>query len=458
VKIKILILFSVLALLILSALQSFLLYNTYKFEKDRLTIDAFNVASEMYNSQKAESVFQEYRLDLKTQLIKYNEQEINKTKLINNFKLKCKEIDKINRPHYKKEIDKRLKFDMLFRIMVKELILYSSDTVPDTLFLSEKNRTIKVLGDLDTISKAILINSDIWQANLFQKENTPFFKLKTEVYISIDKWELLIIKDMLWILIGSIIIFIFVIILLQYSIVNLIKQKKNADIRKDFIDNITHEFKTPLSTLSIATEMLSDKDFFRKPEAVQNTLGIIKRQNIRLQGLLDQVITRSLVERNQIVVNLKFIDLPHYIDVLVSDYKIGRTTQKIEFIVSNKKYTNKTKIDEFFFSIAFLNILNNAVKYGASEIKVSLKESNQKGYCEIIIEDNGIGIDKADFKQIFDKFYRVSENNQHNYKGLGLGLFYSNEIIKAHKGRITVDSELGKGSVFTIQIPISTIS
>jgi signal transduction histidine kinase len=439
-----------LALIVLSISQSSLLYNTYQLEKKAYTITSFDAASTIYNSEDADSVFWEYRLDLKSKLIDYDNQKISNQELKSIFKQNCEKLDKKYRPHYLEKLKEKLDFNILFQIIAKEIILYSGDSIPDTLLFPYKT-PIKVLGFNINKEDKKLINTNIWQENLYQKENSPFLRLKTEVYISIEDWSILAIQDMLWILIGSVIIFIVVIFLLQYSIKNLIKQKRNADIQKDFIDNITHEFKTPLSTISIATDMLSEQSFYDKPESIVNTVKIIKRQNKRLQKLLDLVITRSLANRNDISLRFELVDITKYFELLIEDFKISEKAQSaiINYYCQNEPID--ILIDKFFLSVAFLNLLSNSVKYGGTKIEVNVKEDQD--FCVISVKDNGIGIDSKYQSHIFDKFYRISEKNKNDYKGLGLGLYYTKEIVKAHKGTILLDTQQKEGAHFIIKIP-----
>jgi two-component system sensor histidine kinase VicK len=228
----------------------------------------------------------------------------------------------------------------------------------------------------------------------------------------------------------------------------LIKQKKVSDIKTDFINNITHELKTPLSTLAISTKILERKDIRDNEKHFENLIGTISRQNNRLQQLIDQVLNHSLGE-NEIELQKEKIISENFLNSIVGDFQMANPN----IIITTDFKTEKTTIllDKFHLTTAILNVLENAVKYGCHHITIQTSIVNNE--FNISIQDDGIGISKSQHSLLFDKFYRVEQGNLHNTKGLGLGLYYVNQIIKAHQGSITVISDLGKGAVFNIAIP-----
>ena len=451
-KIKILILFSFIALITLSVFQSVLLYNTYKLEEKAYTIDAISKVSGVFYSENASIIFNKYRSELKKRIVKFGINNIDIELLKKQFAEDCNRINIRNKPFYLKKINKYLDYNILFKILSKELVL-NIDSLHSQVLFKHSDKPIMILGYNFIEEEGRLLISRTWQSELYPNKKYPNIELRTEVYLNIIDWQMIVIHDMIWMLIGSIFIFSSLIALLHYSIKNLIKQKKNADIRKDFIDNITHEFRTPLTTLSIATQLISTEESLRNTDYVLNTIQVIERQNKRLQNLLDQIITRSLADTEDIVLNLEVLNISVYIKTLVSDYKISQKDNNIQFDLDDNNINLDIELDKFFFSIAFLNLLSNAVKYGGTKINVCIKLNNK--HLELFVKDNGIGISPKFHNQIFEKFYRVSEKNKHNYKGLGLGLFYSHQIISAHKGTLSVKGKKAKGSTFIIRIPIS---
>ena len=254
---------------------------------------------------------------------------------------------------------------------------------------------------------------------------------------------------MFWVLFLSFLSIITVIGLFAYALYSLVKQKKNAEIKTDFVNNITHELKTPLATLSIATKTLQQKGVSDNKEIFNSVVDTINRQRIRLQNLIDQVVNNSL-GYEQINLSKEKVVVQKHLKSLIDDYKIQKKEVAITF-----KYpeTNvNLNLDTFHFNTAILNLLDNAIKYGGNTIDITLKKENNNSV--LVLKDNGIGIVKSNHKKIFDKFYRVNNTTIHNVKGLGLGLYYVHQIIKAHEGTIQVDSELKMGTTITIKIPV----
>jgi signal transduction histidine kinase len=278
--------------------------------------------------------------------------------------------------------------------------------------------------------------------------------VKTEQRIVIKDWKTIVVQRMSFLLIASVIIFLFVIGLLYYSIKNLITQKKTSEVKTDFINNITHELKTPLATLSIATKSLKNETIITNKEAFSSTLNIVERQSNRLQKLIDQVLTNSL-SSDAIVLSKETMSDNNYFSELIQDFILAHQHSDIEIINEVCAPEVMLRIDRFHFTTALNNILENAVKYGKENTRITVKTDCKNGNYHITIGDNGIGISEKDQEHIFDKFYRVGDGNVHDVKGLGLGLYYTSQIIGAHEGRIAIQSELGTGTTFHIKIPVN---
>ena len=286
-----------------------------------------------------------------------------------------------------------------------------------------------------------------------QKNITFDITLLTNDVMDIEGWKTLVFNRMRGLLLLSLFIFAIVIGLLYYSIKSLITQKKIADIKTDFVNNITHELKTPLATLTLATKILKTNNVRQQPEVIDNTVNTIERQNKRLQKLIDQVLNNSLGYR-EIKLNKETIVIEDYINTVLNDFELPLNNENITV---NRTFSGKTKtinIDKFYFTTALINILENAVKYSGNELVIDCNISINNG-LKIKIEDNGMGISEKDQKQIFEKFFRAGNKEIHNVKGLGLGLYYTNQIIKAHNGSITVESKKDKGSTFILTIPFN---
>lgn len=280
------------------------------------------------------------------------------------------------------------------------------------------------------------------------KENDSLdvnFEVATTRYYSIANWEKEVFARMSGLLIFSVLLLTFVVILFYLSIKNLIVQKKIADIKTDFINNITHEFQTPLGAMDIAVKMLQKKEHGLTEEQFGHSISIIERQNRRMQKLFGQVKEASLITGID-TAQAQPISCKE-IQEMTGDFALFHPEISIHYAGSGIII----RMDKFHLGTILANLLDNAAKYGANTINVSLSETERASV--ITITDNGMGIAEKEQKLIFDKFYRVEKGNIHTAKGLGLGLYYVKQIVNAYKGTVAVESEEGKGSTFIISIP-----
>lgn len=234
---------------------------------------------------------------------------------------------------------------------------------------------------------------------------------------------------------------------------NLLREKKLSQMKTDFINNMTHELKTPLSTISIASRSLENQEILSNPEKVVETAKVISRQNAHLSKQINHLLEISKWERGQFELDRKWVDVNDLVKGIVESFRWDNKDKSLEIVEEYAGEIAKTSIDETMITSAIFNIFTNAVKYNQNNPTISIKVWADNDLF-ISIADNGIGIAKDEIVHIFDKFYRVSTGNIHNVKGLGLGLFYVKQIVEAHNGTISVTSKLGQGSIFTIKLPI----
>jgi two-component system phosphate regulon sensor histidine kinase PhoR len=257
-----------------------------------------------------------------------------------------------------------------------------------------------------------------------------------------------------WLPISSSILFILVIIFCFYYAIRIIlKQKALSDIKNDFINNMTHEFKTPLATVSLAVEALQDPELSNQDTFRNRYLGIIREENKRLVSQVEKVLQAAALDRNEFDLKLESIHLPAMLQACMDQFalQVENRGGKIEFLCEMKD--PYLVGDVFHLTHLFNNLLDNANKYSPSNpsIRVAVKEQGPE--VQITLQDQGIGMSRDAVKKIFDKFYRVPTGNVHDVKGFGLGLSYVKTMLEAHHGTIQVQSELGKGSSFTINLP-----
>jgi two-component system phosphate regulon sensor histidine kinase PhoR len=238
-----------------------------------------------------------------------------------------------------------------------------------------------------------------------------------------------------------------------YAIRIILKQKALSDIKNDFINNMTHEFKTPLATVSLAVEALQDPELSNQDTFRNRYLGIIREENKRLVTQVEKVLQAAALDRNEFNLKLESIHLPAMLQACMDQFalQVENRGGKLEF--SGEMKDPYIVGDVFHLTHLFNNLLDNANKYSPSNPKIRVAVKEQGSEVQITLQDQGIGMSRDAVKKIFDKFYRVPTGNVHDVKGFGLGLSYVKTMLEAHRGTIQVQSELGKGSTFTINLP-----
>lgn len=445
-RINLLIAFSVVALIVLSAVQCYLVKTTYDYKVAQFHTEIKNEIAQISNNYSdIDSVLVSKKEALYRQLSenylqgKTSRFDVKKYILENEYNDVL--TQKIQRK-FKRDLP-NLKID--FAIVLNKFVLYQNTKRADTIFSEKPFIQNKLYGNLASLNHAFLVRNYVGTSSgTFENKN---YKLLTEdsMYVSVIDWEMIILRRMTFVLMLSLLSVLTLITLFVIAIKALIKQKKVNDIKTDFINNITHELKTPLTTLGISTKILERKDIRDNDENFNAIVNTISRQNNRLQNLIDQVMANSLAE-NGIELQKEKIETEDFLLTIVNDFKI--TYPKINLQTDFQTQKTILVLDKFHLTTAFLNVLENAVKYGSN--KITIKTRMVQNQFSISVEDDGIGIEKNKQSLLFEKFYRVEQGNLHNTKGLGLGLYYVDQIIKAHQGSVSVVSDLGKGTQFTI--------
>jgi two-component system phosphate regulon sensor histidine kinase PhoR len=251
----------------------------------------------------------------------------------------------------------------------------------------------------------------------------------------------------------SSIVLLLVITFFSYTLFVILKQKRLSEIQKDFINNITHEFKTPIATIAVSAEVLKDPNIITQPERLLNYAGIIEKENIRLKQQVERVLQMARLDKEAIGLKKETVNVHQLIQDSLRHHAMTLQDMKGEIHCDLKASDVTIEADKFHLMSVFNNLLDNAIKYCKiiPEIKIRTRDHHKGVLVEII--DNGIGISPENQKRIFQKFYRVPTGNVHDVKGFGLGLSYAKTIVEAHGGEISVASALGKGCAFSIYIP-----
>ncbi len=261
-------------------------------------------------------------------------------------------------------------------------------------------------------------------------------------------------KQMVWMLIGAVVFTFIIFTAFFITIRALLRQKKLSEIKSDFINNMTHEFKTPLATISLAVDALKNEKVVNDKTKMDYFSGIIKEENKRMNKQVETILQAALMDKE--AVQLKEVPL-HSHELITS------AINNIQLPLNEKNGVLETHFnaindlilaDDVHFTNIINNLLDNAVKYSKENLKIKLTTSNFNGHIRIKIEDNGIGMNKETLNRVFEKFYRAHTGNIHNIKGFGLGLSYVKSVVDTLHGKIKAESTPGKGSCFTLEFPV----
>lgn len=266
----------------------------------------------------------------------------------------------------------------------------------------------------------------------------------------------IVFKDMQSYIVMAILFTLFIFGVFYFTIHTMLRQKKLSEIKNDFINNMTHEFKTPIATISLAVDALKNEKVQRDTSKMSYFSSIIKEENQRMNRQVETILKSALMDRQEVQLNLKPLHV-HQIINDVADNFILRLQEKNGTLETHLDAENDLiEGDEVHISNLVNNLMDNAVKYSKDDVppRICLTTSSNGKKFIVKIEDNGIGMSRETLKRIFEKFYRAHTGNIHNVKGFGLGLSYVKTVVEAHEGHIKPESTLGKGSCFTIDFPL----
>ncbi|CAL1516508.1 HAMP domain-containing sensor histidine kinase [Chitinophaga sp. MM2321] len=276
---------------------------------------------------------------------------------------------------------------------------------------------------------------------------------QTESLMIIMRADDSIAKQLGFMISGGVLFTMIIVTAFALTIRTLLNQKKLSEIKSDFINNMTHELKTPLATISLAIDAIGNEKVLNKPDKIRYFSGIIKEENKRMNKQVESILQSALLEKDEIGLKLQATDV-HAV--------IQNTTDNLQLQLSAKSGVVDLQLDainpvimadDVHFSNVIFNLMDNAIKYSNENLEIKIHTYNTRKSLFLIITDNGIGMSRDTISRIFEKFYRAHTGNVHNVKGFGLGLTYVKAIVDAHKGKIKVESTVGKGSKFTLEFP-----
>ncbi len=249
---------------------------------------------------------------------------------------------------------------------------------------------------------------------------------------------------------------IIVIAFFSYTISVILRQRRLSEIKTDFINNMTHEFKTPIATIGLSSEVLLKDSIVDKPEKLKNYATIINQENKRLQHQVERILQIATIERERINLRSSAVNVHDILTKVTETFRLNIEASNGKSQIELRATNPTIQGDEVHLANIFSNLIDNAIKYSGDNPIIRISSSNTEKFLEISIADEGIGIDPAEQRNIFEKFYRIPQGNLHDVKGFGIGLNYVKVMVEQHGGKIRVRPNSPKGSIFTISFPLNT--
>jgi len=299
-------------------------------------------------------------------------------------------------------------------------------------------------------SDSIKLLNSAFKVDLYPNE---IFEKNLKLSVFFPARESFIYRSLNWLLVASFIFSLFILTTFSLSIYYILRQKKISEMKSDFINNMTHEFKTPIATISVASDSITNDKVVKDPERIKYFVGMIKKENARMNLQVEDILTIARLDRKDFEFHWETIDVHDLIKDAVQGIiiQVEKKEGKIETLLDAKNSVITT--DRKHCTNLIYNLLDNAMKYSEDSPKIKIETKNKENGVVISVIDNGIGMTKSVQGKIFEKFYRQSAGNIHNVKGFGLGLSYVKAVLEANKGTISVKSEPGKGSKFEVFLP-----
>ncbi len=275
-----------------------------------------------------------------------------------------------------------------------------------------------------------------------------------ELSVIVPNIKRIVLTQMRWMIIGAIFFTLMIIAAFYVTVYALLRQKKLSEIKNDFINNMTHEFKTPLATISLAVDALKNEKVINDSTKMDYFRSIIKEENIRMNKHVETILQAAVSDRDNVQLTRRPLHVHELMEDIIDNHQLQMEEKNGHAELQLNAKQDLVEADPVHFRNMLSNLVDNAIKYSNNNllIKVSTQSTNKN--LQIKVEDNGIGMSKETVKRIFEKFYRAHTGNLHNVKGFGLGLSYVKAMVDAHGGKIKVDSIPGKGSVFTLEVPL----
>lgn len=264
--------------------------------------------------------------------------------------------------------------------------------------------------------------------------------------------ELYIFNELgIWVV--STIFLLLVVIFFSYTIWVILKQKRLSEIRTDFINNMTHELKTPISTIALSSEVLTNPNITKDPERLSNYANIIKEETERLKNQVEKVLQMATLDKKKVDMDKDSVDMHDAIEKTVTGFELILNANEGKIVTDLRAKNHLVKGDKTHLTNVLFNLIDNAIKYSQSEPHIEISTEDHKNGMYIRVKDNGIGMSREEQKHVFEKFYRVPTGDKHDVKGFGIGLNYVRRVVRQHNGKIQLKSQLKSGSTFRVYLP-----
>ncbi len=343
-------------------------------------------------------------------------------------------------------IEKRININEIEAIANETFLDYGIDAVFQFAVVNWQNLLILNSSDFNPQDEI-----SIYRVRLFQNDlagNPPNY---LDVYF--PNKRNFIFKSLAFIGISSGALTLLIVFTFAFTLYVIFKQKRLSEIKNDFVNNMTHELKTPISTISLASQMLGDDSIPYELKNLGRISKIIKQESKRLSHQVEKVLQIASLDKGNLKLNFKTTSLHEIIESVAGNFNIQVDAKGGLLIPSLHAENDTVKIDPVHMGNVISNLLDNAIKYTPEKPEIYIETQNINDYIQVSVKDNGIGINRANQKRVFERFYRVPTGNLHDVKGFGLGLNYVKKIIDMHQGMIEVESEPGHGTTFRIKIP-----
>ena len=277
-----------------------------------------------------------------------------------------------------------------------------------------------------------------------------------ELWVIVPNLNTFLWRSLGWMIAGSVLFTLIICTAFFITVRTMLLQKKLSEIKSDFINNMTHEFKTPLATISLAVDALKNEKVIRSREKMDYFSSIIKDENKRMNKQVETILQAALLDKQDFQLNMKPLHVHETIRNMMGNFRLQLEDKQGKAELKLKAENDIVLADEVHFTNLLSNLVDNAIKYSKDTgLQIAICTQNAGNYLRIRIEDNGLGMNQAPVNRLCEPVYRAHTGNRHNVKGFGLGLSYVKAMVDAHKGRIKVESVPGRGSVFTLDFPLS---